>query len=1056
LQQGLLFHAEFDRHGDEVYNLQVLADLAGPVDVAALRAAVAALLRRHANLRAAFRLRAAGDPVQVIPSTVDVDVDVVDLTGLSRARRDAELARVADADRVRRFDPAAPPLMRFTLVRVTPRQHRLLWTMHHILVDGWSMPILSGELFALYGTAGDPVAAGLPTVPPYAAYLRWLSEQDDAAAVGAWRDLLAGLAGPTRVAPDGRRAAVLPESVTVDLSPERTAALAAFAAAADLTVNSVVQACWAVLVGRLTGRQDVVFGATVAVRPAELPGSDAMVGMFLNTVPVRAAVRPGMPVLALCQELQRQWTAMAPHHHMGLARLRGVVPWLSGPGEPFDTAVVFENFPMDASALEGRTRGLRVTDTWARDARHYPLSLVVLPGERLRLRFDHASDVFDDATVTGLADALTRLLADAADDPHRPLGGLAVLPAAVTPLPSAGPRRPVPDGDVVAAIQDVARRATAASAVCDGTGTLDYAGLVGRASAVSRRLVEVRLAAVLAEPGAGFVSAVLGVLGAGAAWVPLDAHAPVARTATVLADSGADVLLVSRPLCSLAERIAAAAGRAVEIMVLDGVTDPLADLAPPAGRPDDLAYVIFTSGSTGRPKGAMVTRRGMANHLLAKVEDLKLGGADVVVHNAPVTFDISVWQMLAVLLVGGTVRVVTRDVAADPAALLSTVERSGTSVLEVVPSLLRATLDYWDAGAPVPPLAALRWLVVTGEALPAELCGRWAARFPAVPLLNAYGPTECSDDVTHAVLRRARPDGRVPIGRAVRNTSLYVLSDELRPVPPGVPGELYVGGVGVGRGYLRDPCRSAATFVADPFTGGGARMYRTGDLVVLRPDGQLEFLERRDFQVKVRGHRIELGDVEAGLRGLPGVADAAARVVDDLAGHAKLVGYVVGDATLDPAELRFALGMTLPGYLVPASVLVLDTLPLTQHGKLDRDALPVPDPDLLDLWGGREPTTPVEEVLCAAFAAVLGLARVGVDDDFFALGGDSINSIQVVGRARQVGVGITVPDIFRHRTVASLAGAARVMTVAAPATDPEPVLVPLTDDEAAELEFGLD
>jgi acyl-coenzyme A synthetase/AMP-(fatty) acid ligase/aryl carrier-like protein len=455
----------------------------------------------------------------------------------------------------------------------------------------------------------------------------------------------------------------------------------------------------------------------------------------------------------------------------------------------------------------------------------------------------------------------------------------------------------------------------------------------------------------------------------------------------------------------------------------------------------------------------MVHRRGMVNHLLAKVEDLGLTETDRLVHNAPVTFDISVWQMLAALVVGGSVRVVGRDVAADPAALFGTIG-AGVTVLEVVPSLLRAALDDWEAGAPAPAVAGLRWLPVTGEALPADLCDRWFARFPEVPLVNAYGPTECSDDVTHAVLDAGHHGGgRVPIGGPVRNTELYVLGDELQPVPAGVPGELYVGGTGVGRGYLNDAARSSATFLADPFAGGGARMYRTGDLVAVRSDGQLEFLERRDFQVKVRGHRIELGDVEAGLRGLDGVIDAAVRVVDDPAGQNRLVGYVTG-SDLDGKNVRHELQQRLPEYMVPAVVLVLDALPLTAHGKLDRAALPVPEPDLAELWAGRPPATEEEKTLCEVFAEVLGLTLVGADDNFFALGGDSINSIQVVSRARRAGLALTLKDIFQHKTAEAIAGVVRPLAEPAEApreqrAQPALALVSLADDEADELEFGL-
>ncbi|MCU1686682.1 MAG: hypothetical protein JWQ81_7421 [Amycolatopsis sp.] len=1059
LQKGLLFHTEFDVDGAEVYTLQVVAELSGTVDADRLRAACSALLARHSNLRASFRYRTSGDPVQLIAATVPDVLAEVDLTFLAPAERDAEVARLTDADRALRFDPAQAPLVRFTLIQLDDERFRLLWTVHHILVDGWSMPILARELFALYETAGD--SAALPDVRPFRDYLGWLAERDERESLAAWRDTLSGLTGPTRVAPENpSRIQRMPESVVVDLPADVTDELTAFARASELTVNSVIQGCWAILVGRLSGSQDVVFGATASVRPPELPGAESMVGMFLNTLPVRARLRPGNSLATLFGELQEQQSDLRPHHYLGLNDIQNAVPGLAGTGELFDTAVVFENFPMDAAALSRTAAGMRVDDTFARDARHYPLSLVVVPGQQLRLRFDHAPDVFSTEDVERISGWFRRLVDAALADSGQPLGRIQVFDAAersasVSML--SGSRRPNPFTDVVPRVRELAQRRPYAVAVTEDSGaSTTYARLVGRASALSRRLDGAALVAVLAEPGAAFITAVLGVLGAGGAYVPLDVHAPVSRTAGVLADSGAEVVLVTPTQAALGREIANASGTDVGVFVLDDAEDALDELVEPVGAADDLAYVIFTSGSTGRPKGAMVHRRGMVNHLLAKVEDLGLTETDRLVHNAPVTFDISVWQMLAALVVGGSVRVVGRDVAADPAALFATIG-AGVTVFEVVPSLLRAALDDWEAGAPVPAVAGLRWLPVTGEALPADLCDRWFARFPEVPLVNAYGPTECSDDVTHAVLDAGHAGGgRVPIGGPVRNTELYVLGDELQPVPAGVPGELYVGGTGVGRGYLNDSARSSAAFVADPFAGGGARMYRTGDLVAVRPDGQLEFLERRDFQVKVRGHRIELGDVEAGLRGLDGVVDAAVRVVDDPAGQNRLVGYMTG-AGLDGKDVRHELRQRLPEYMVPAVVLVLDALPLTAHGKLDRAALPVPEPDLAELWAGRPPVTEEEKTLCQVFAEVLGLTMVGADDNFFALGGDSINSIQVVSRARRAGLALTLKDIFQHKTAEAIAGVVRPLAepAEAPRDQPALALVSLADDEADELEFGL-
>ncbi|MEU5152516.1 amino acid adenylation domain-containing protein, partial [Streptomyces yangpuensis] len=459
------------------------------------------------------------------------------------------------------------------------------------------------------------------------------------------------------------------------------------------------------------------------------------------------------------------------------------------------------------------------------------------------------------------------------------------------------------------------------------------------------------------------------------------------------------------------------------------------ELTPPLGGGDDLAYIIFTSGSTGRPKGAMVHRAGMVNHLLAKIDDLAITGDDVTVHNAPVTFDISVWQMLSPLITGGRLLVVDRDTAADPQELFGRIATHGVTILEVVPSLLRAAIDSWNNGLVRPELAPLSNLMVTGETLPADLAREWLAMAPHIPLVNAYGPTECSDDVTHAVIRAGSTIGnRTPIGHPVRNTRLYVLDANLQPVPPGTPGELYVAGTGVGHGYLDNPTKTATTFTADPHaTQPGTRMYRTGDRVRQRPDGQLEFLERTDHQVKIRGHRIELGEIETALRRLPGITDAATAVH-----HGRLVAYLIG-TTDDP---KASLAATLPEYMLPSAFLTLDALPLTPNGKVDRKALPTPDPQTLATGPARQPRTDTERALCAVFADVLGLPSIGIDDSFFDLGGDSIRSIEVVAGARRAGLRVTAADVFTYKSVAALAAAVG---------EAEPVEIVGTDDGVGEL-----
>ncbi|MFF2074946.1 amino acid adenylation domain-containing protein [Kitasatospora sp. NPDC058162] len=1021
LQEGLMFHAQYHREELDVYTVQLVLDLAGALDPARLRGAVTALLERHPNLRAAFRYRRNGDPVQVVPREVPLDWREVDLRDLLTAADE-----LAEQDRLRPFDLARPPLLRFSLLRLGDRQYRLVLTAHQILFDGWSMPVVVRELFACYADGG----ASLPRPAPYKSYLAHLARQDRAAAEAAWTAALDGFTEPTRLSGTAgveppRRG--MPGEHAVELDEREFAALTGWARARGLTVNTVVQGAWATVLGTLTGLRDIVFGGTVSGRPPELPGVEGMVGLFINTLPVRVDLDPAQSFTELLSALQDRQSVLLPHQHLGL----NAIQRLAGVGDLFDSVLVFENYPLDPQALAGEVAGLRLTGLRAGDANHYPLSLMALPGERLRLQVGYDTGRFTPAEAAVVAERLRHVLRTAQAEPDRPLGQLDLLlpgERARLAVPAPEPAETDPWTDVVARVQEFARTTPTAVAVSDGTERLGYRELAGRAGAVSRALAGAGAAdgpvGVLAPPGCGFVTAVLGVLGAGAAWLPLDVAAPVKRGAVLAAEARVGALLVGPGERALAAELLAEAG--LDVPVLDISTlKPGAATAerPPAprGTGDDLAYVIFTSGSTGRPKGAMVHRAGMVNHLLAKVADLELDGHTVLVHNAPVTFDISVWQMLAALVVGGRLRVTGRELAADPQALFGLVAPEGVTVLEVVPSLLRTALDSWDDGAEPPVLDGLRKLVVTGEALPADLAHRWFARYPAVPLVNAYGPTECSDDVTHAVIGSpAELDSvRAPIGRAVRGTGLYVLDDALRPAPDGVPGELYVGGRGVGRGYLDQPGRTAAVFVADPFSPlPGARMYRTGDRVVRRPDGQLEFLERVDHQVKIRGHRIEPGEVEAALRSIEQVGDAVVVVRRGGAGDARLVGYLTGP--VDSARCRAAAAALLPEYMVPSALVVLDALPLTPNGKVDRKALPEAE---LAASTGRGPRTPQEEVLCAAFAEVLDLPEVGIDEDFFQLGGHSLLATRLVSRVRTLlGAELALRTVFEAPTVAALAG----------------------------------
>ncbi|WP_167402601.1 non-ribosomal peptide synthetase [Micromonospora viridifaciens] len=1049
LQEGLLFLSAYDEQAPDIYTVQFVFDLDGELDTARLRTAAQALLDRHPGLRAGFTHRDLRRPVQVVPETVEVDWREPDLTGIAAAEVDDRLTELLAADRAERFDLTRPPLLRFTLIRLPGGRYRLVLTNHHILLDGWSMPVLAGELFTLYRSAGR--ADALPPVTDPRAYPAWRARQDVPAAEAAWRDALAGLTEPTLVAPAAaERGPVPPAKLLRELPAPLTATLAATARTAGVTLNTVVQGAWAVLVGSLTGRDDVVFGATVAGRPAELPGVETMVGLFINTVPVRVRLDPAEPVTAVLAGLQERQTALQPHQHLGLPDIQR----LAGHGELFDTLVVFENYPVDPAVLDLAGTGLAVRGVHGLDATHYPLTLVLVPGDRLGLRLEYRPDLIDETTAGALLERMHRLLADIAAEPSAPVGRL----DPVTPAERQrvlvewnATRHPVEAAtlpDLLA--RQVAATPDATAVVFEGTG-LSFRELDEASNRLARLLIghgagPERFVAVAVPRSLELVVALWAVLKAGAAYLPIDPDYPADRIAYLLDDA--------RPALLLTTRATAALGASL-VLDTDEVRQAVAGCSPAALtdadrpvplRPANPAYMIYTSGSTGRPKGVAVPHAGIVNRLLWMQHEYRLTPVDRVLQKTPSGFDVSVWEFFWATIVGATLVVARPEGHKDPAYLVDVIRAERVTTLHFVPSMLAAFLAEPAAAG----CTGLRRVICSGEALPVDLAERFhAALDPAgahgIELHNLYGPTEASVDVTYWP---CLPGERsVPIGAPVWNTRLYVLDGFLRPVPPGVAGELYLAGVQLARGYRGRAGLTAQRFVADPFAATlaatdpsvtpGERMYRTGDVVRWRADGVLEYVGRTDHQVKIRGFRIELGEIEAALAEHPTVGQCVVLAREDQPGVKRLVAYVVPAAgqQVDAAVLREHVAGRLPEYMVPAAVVDLDALPVTANGKLDRAALPAPDFTGVTT-GGRVPSTPREELLAGLVAEVLGLPGVGVDDSFFDLGGDSIVSIQLVSRARQAGLELTPREVFTHKTVAALAAVAREAAGTA-AADPD-------------------
>ncbi|MFD9105771.1 amino acid adenylation domain-containing protein [Streptomyces virginiae] len=806
-----------------------------------------------------------------------------------------------------------------------------------------------------------------------------------------------------------------------------------FARGAGITLNTVLSTAWAMALAGMTGRDDVVFGATVSGRPAGLPGVDRMIGMFMNTLPFRVSLQPAEPVRDLLVRVQAEHADLLPHHYTGLGRIQRE----TGIGALFDTLYVFRNTPLDDSAREDAVAEHHIGWTHSVDGTHYPLTLAVTPGRALELTLAHRPDLYDAATAERLAGRLALLVRAIVEDGSLPVGRLHTLPeperAGLLEL-GDDTGHDVPDVSVADLFAAQAARTPGDTALVFEDERLTYAELDARANRLARALRArgagpERVVALGLPRSADFVVALFAVLKTGAAYLPLDLDHPVDRLAAMVEDAGPLCLVTVDPVAGRVPRVAG-----VPLLELDA-PDTLGELAalsdgplaeaeltgPRDGRHP--AYVIYTSGSTGRPKGVVVPYAGLtnmlANHrerIFAPAVELAGGRRMKVAHTVSFAFDMS-WEEFFWLVDGHEVHVIGEELRLDPAALTAHYDRVGIDVVNVTPSYGQQLVDagLLDAGRHRPAL-----FLLGGEAVPDSL---WTllAETDGTMAYNLYGPTEYTINALGADV--AESAGSC-VGRPIHNTRAYVLDGSLRPAPHGVPGELYLAGAGLARGYLGRPALTAERFVADPFGEPGTLMYRTGDLVRWRADGGLDYLGRADDQVKIRGFRIELGEIESVLAGLAEVAAAAVSVHTGPTGVKRLVAYTVPAAgatgrTAEPATLRARLAAALPEYMVPAAFVELAALPLTVNGKTDRAALPAPE---FGDGSGRPPKDAREEVLVRVFAEVLGLERVGVEDNFFALGGHSLLAMRLVSRIRdELGVPIQVGAVMSAPTVADIA-----------------------------------
>ncbi|HEJ2971867.1 TPA: amino acid adenylation domain-containing protein, partial [Pseudomonas aeruginosa] len=1025
MQHGMLFHSLYEQASGDYLN-QLRVDVHG-LDPARFRAAWQAALDSHDILRAGFLWQ--GDleqPLQVIHKHLELPFAEHDWRG--REALAEALDELAASERRRGFELEQAPLLRLVLVRMDEERYHLVYTHHHILLDGWSSAQLLGEVLARY--TGEQAER---TGGRYRDYITWLQAQDKRVSEAFWKEQLAELLEPTRLAQAvaAEREQVGSGQFQRSLPPARTARLKTFAQRHAVTLNTLVQAAWSLLLQRYTGQDTVVFGATVAGRPAELAGIERQIGLFINTLPVVATPQPGMRLTDWLQEVQARSLALREQEHTPLFEIQR---W-AGLGEAlFDSLLVFENYPVAEALEKGSPGGVRFGPVSNHEQTNYPLTVALGVGDSLSLQYSYDRQAFSDAAVEQLDRHLLNLLEGFVDNAERTLVELSLLDAEERALidslwnrsESGFPASPL----IHQRVAERARLAPDAPAVLFDDQVLSFAELDSRANRLAHALIargvgpEVRVAIAM-QRSAEIMIAFLAVLKSGGAYVPLDIEYPRERLLYMMQDSRAHLLLTQSHLLD-------------RLPIPDGLSCLCLDREQewagfPAHDPevalhgDNLAYVIYTSGSTGMPKGVAVSHGPLAAHIVATGERYEMTPADCELHFMSFAFDGSHEGWMHPLINGA--RVLIRDDSLWlPEQTYAQMHRHGVTVAVFPPVYLQQLAEHAERDGNPP---AARVYCFGGDAVAqASYDLAWRALRPQY-LFNGYGPTET---VVTPLLWKARPDdpcgaAYMPIGTLLGNRSGYILDAQLNLLPVGVAGELYLGGEGVARGYLERPALTAERFVPDPFGAPGSRLYRSGDLTRGRADGVVDYLGRVDHQVKIRGFRIELGEIEARLREQAAVREAVVVAQAGASGQ-QLVGYVVPQ---DPAlvedagaqaacrdALRKALKERLPEYMLPAHLLFLACMPLTPNGKLDRKALPKPSADQQQR-DYQAPRSEVERQLATIWAEVLKLEQVGLADNFFEIGGDSIISLQVVSRARQLGIHFTPKMLFEAQTIGALA-----------------------------------
>ncbi|RIE04950.1 amino acid adenylation domain-containing protein [Cohnella faecalis] len=1039
----MLFHHVFDP-GSHAYFEQTSFEIDGYLDVGLFEKSINTLIERYDIFRTVFHYGEGNRLLQMVLRERPIQIQLEDLAEYGIEEQNGVIEQFKQKDKAQGFDLSEGPLMRLALFRKGTAGYTMVWSFHHILMDGWCLSVVAKELFAIYQSLREQKPHGLGPVTPYSQYIKWLGKQDRAAASQYWEGYLEGYELSVTLPTLGNQQseAYMLEKMSLTLEEDLTRRLTRTANEHQVTVNTWLQTIWGVLLQTYNGVDDAVFGSVVSGRPSEIAGIEQMIGLFINTIPVRIQSRPGMSFSDLVKQVQLLSLSSAQYDYYPLYEIQANSPLKQG---LVNHVMVFENYPIEEAIEQssGQSIGFAISNVETFEQTNYDFSILILPGKKMTIEFSYNAARIDRGMVARIRGHLQEVVAQLVETPHVHIDQLEIVTEEekrqlLYEFNDTKASYPA-DQTIHGLFEEQVKKTPDHTAVVLESESLTYAELNGRANQLARVLRGKgvgadRIVGILAERSLEMIVGILGILKAGGAYLPIDPDYPAERIGYMLEDSGADILLTQKRL------EAQTMGFAGEVLHVDDERLYALDDTnlEHTGSSKDLAYVIYTSGSTGKPKGVMIEHDNVVRLFFNDRTPFQFSYKDTWTLFHSFCFDFSVWEMYGAILYGGKLIVVPKEVSKNPREFLTLLRTEKVTVLNQTPTYFYQLVE--EDRLQAEPLL-LRMVIFGGEALKPSLLENWKSKYPNVELINMYGITETTVHVTYKQIKQTEIEGHISnVGQPLPTLHTYILGSDHKLRPVGVPGELCISGAGLARGYLNQPELTAEKFVANPFAPG-ERMYRTGDLARWLPDGNIEYLGRIDEQVKVRGHRIELGEVESALRSHESVKEATVIARKDEEGSAYLCAYFVANGNLGAAELRKRLSEMLPQYMIPSFFVRVEQMPLTPNGKLDRKALPSPEGTLERGTVYEAPRNALEETLANIWQGVLGVSAIGIADNFFELGGHSLKATTLVSRIhKELNVQVPLREVFQSPTIKELAQAIRGMEAHAYASiEPAPL-----------------